>query len=134
MGADPALAGYMGAIQAEIETVKQDYGRLMKVAERNRWDVGEAYDIPRMKRALVETPGLSEKAKRALGSMFYDRYVMRRAADGEPLLLRNVINRATSVDWGLLDLFYRLCGFQHFRRCSMRRRWGRTRGQYATSD
>jgi DNA helicase-2/ATP-dependent DNA helicase PcrA len=39
----------------------------------------------------------------------------RRVANGNPASLLYVIKSATSIDWNLLDLFYRLCGFQPFR-------------------
>jgi superfamily I DNA/RNA helicase len=29
--------------------------------------------------------------------------------------LKYIINRATALDWNLLDLFYQLCGFEHFK-------------------
>jgi DNA helicase-2/ATP-dependent DNA helicase PcrA len=39
----------------------------------------------------------------------------RRRA-GRPLTVGYVINRITTLDWGVLDIFYELIGFDHFRR------------------
>lgn len=68
-----------------------------------------------MKRPLVEASGLSERARRILTSAYFDRLVARRSAEGSPYSLSAVLNRAVSIDWSLLDLFYRICGFRHFR-------------------
>jgi DNA helicase-2/ATP-dependent DNA helicase PcrA len=40
--------------------------------------------------------------------------VRRREESGRPLPLDYVLKRATSVDWSLLDLFYRFTGFEPF--------------------
>lgn len=50
-----------------------------------------------------------------VGSAAFDRYSRKRAEQKNPLSLLYVLRRVTSVDWNLLDLFYHLCGFQHFK-------------------
>ena len=69
-----------------------------------------------MRRPLTRAAGLSAQTKKSPDSPYFDRYVRRRAAEGErPFRLNYVINRSTSLDSEVLDLFYRLCGFKHFR-------------------
>ena len=38
-----------------------------------------------------------------------------KKAEGKPFKIKYIINRVTSVDWSVLDLFYQLNGFNHFR-------------------
>lgn len=75
-----------------------------------------------MKRALYEAPGLSEAGRRTMPSRRFERTVKKRLADQAngipgpaPYTLEYVVTRATSIDWSVLDLFYRVCGFDHFR-------------------
>lgn len=68
-----------------------------------------------MKRALASAPDLSDTGRRLASSVYLDRLVPLRAREGRPLSLEYVIRRATSLDWNLLDLFYQLMGFEHFK-------------------
>jgi DNA helicase-2/ATP-dependent DNA helicase PcrA len=74
-----------------------------------------AYDPNTHKRPLLNAAGLSPDARRALGGAGLEKLYRERLAEEKPISLKNVINRATTADWGLLDLFYRFLGFQRFR-------------------
>lgn len=113
--ADRYLNQFIEDRYAELATAADDYERLMKVVQRKRWDLQAEYDIPTMKRPLYETPGLSERARRAIASARFERIVLKRRQEGNPFSLGYIITSATSIDWNVLDLFYRLCGFDHFR-------------------
>lgn len=113
--ADRYLKRFVEDKQAELETAAKDYTALMKVVTRKKWDVRAAYDIAAMKRPLYEALGLSERAKRSLASPRFERGLDKRRREGNPFTLDYVITAATSIDWNVLDLFYRLCGFDHFR-------------------
>lgn len=115
MHADPMLDQYVRDLRGEIATGVADYEALTDIAERNHWDLRAPYDLDAMKRALYDAPGLSPRAKRVIGSRYFDRIVIKRVEEGNPFDLRYVITRATSMDWNVLDLFYRICGFQHFK-------------------
>jgi DNA helicase-2/ATP-dependent DNA helicase PcrA len=69
-----------------------------------------------MKRPLFGARTLSEQAKKLLSSAYLDRFVVERADQGNPLSLLYILRRVTSIDWNLLDIFYRLCGFEHFKK------------------
>ena len=69
-----------------------------------------------MKRPLYNAHGFSDEGKRLLASTYLDRVVRERAARGQPFTLGYILKRVTSIDWNVLDLFYRLCGFEHFKR------------------
>lgn len=112
---DPFLAAFVNDRQQEIETIVTDHEALLRVVERRGWHLDDPYDIDSMKRGLLAAPGLSERAQRNMGSTYFERPVRRRAAEGNPYNLRATLNRAASLDWSLLDLVYRICGFGHFR-------------------
>ena len=76
-----------------------------------------SYDPDVMRGSLLAAPGLSAQTKKSLGSPYFDRLVRRRSAEGKkPFRLSYVIDRSTSLDWSIIDLFYQLCGFKHFRK------------------
>ena len=116
MRADRQLAQYVRERRSEMATIVADYQALLEVVERNNWNMREPYNIARMKRPLLNASGLSEQAQRALSSPYFERIVRRRMEEGNPFSLSYIINRATSLDWNVLDLFYQICGFEHFKR------------------
>jgi DNA helicase II / ATP-dependent DNA helicase PcrA len=115
MRGDPLLARFVKEKREEIQCIVSDYNTLVQVAERNHWDRSQPYRPEVMKRALHSAPGLSEQGKRLIASQYLDRYVEERRNQDRPLALSNILSRVTSLDWNVLDLFYRLCGFEHFK-------------------
>ena len=116
MKKDDQLDAFVRDRRAEIARVQQDLQLLLRVAEESGWDVKAPYDIDTMRRPLAEAKGLSPEARRALVSAYFDRIVERRAAENKPFALGAILNRATALDWNVLDLFYRFCGFAHFKK------------------
>ena len=112
---DPRLKQFITDKQAELQRALKDYQALMKVVQRKRWQSAQPYETARMKRPLVEATGLSDVGRKLIASAYLDRIVQRRIREGRPLSLDYIIRRATSLDWNLLDLFYRLMGFEHFK-------------------
>jgi DNA helicase-2/ATP-dependent DNA helicase PcrA len=115
MESDPTLHGFVNQRVAELNAIKRDYSALKAVLEQGGWSEDAPYDPSTHKRALLNAAGLSADARRALGGAGLEKLYRERLANNKPLSLRNVINRATTADWGLLDLFYRFLGFQRFR-------------------
>ena len=113
--ADKRLDQYVRDRQAEIATAVADYQALNQVVARHGWDLDAPYGPGHMKRALYDASRLSEVAKRKLGSPYFDHIIQRRIDDGRPFKLNYILSSATALDWGVLDVFYRLCGFDHFR-------------------
>jgi len=114
INADRNLKNYVAATQAELEHARSDYQALLKAVERNHWDLGAPYRLE-MRRTLYEAAGLSEQGKKQLGSRYLDDLTRARAGQGQPVTLLYILRRVTSVDWSLPDVFYRLCGFEHFK-------------------
>lgn len=112
---DVNLATYVGDCQDEIETVLSDYQILTRTAEKRSWDLDGAYSPKVMQQALASSFGLSEKARKSIANSYMNRLAQRRLNEGDALTLKYIINRATSLDWSILDLFYRLCAFKPFR-------------------
>ncbi len=115
MSVDPTLRAFVDLRVAELSAIKRDYAVLETVLDANSWNEDLAYDPNIHKRALLNAGGLSADARRALGGAGLEKLYRERIDENNPLKLKNVINRATTADWGLLDLFYRFLGFQHFR-------------------
>jgi DNA helicase-2/ATP-dependent DNA helicase PcrA len=112
---DPLLKQYVQDRRAELARAAEDYQALLRVVERNHWDLSAPYHIETMKRTLYGAAGLSGEGKRLLSSTYLDRTVQDRARRGQPLSLSYILRRVTSIDWNVLDLFYQLCGFEHFK-------------------
>lgn len=112
---DVALDRYIHLRRNEIQQVIDDYEALVKVSVRQGWDLSSSYNIESMKKALVNARGLSDRAKRTILSSYVERLIRARA-NNRPFTLKYMILRSTSLDWNVLDLFYRLCGFKHFRK------------------
>lgn len=115
MRADRSLGKYVKDRNAEARKVVADYESLIQVADDRQWSLDRPYDPNVMRGPLLSASGLSAQTKRSLGSPYFDKLVRRRIAAGKPFYLKYVINRATSLDWSILDLFYQICGFKHFR-------------------
>lgn len=114
MEADSMLRAYVDDKRAEIQLVKDDLVALRKVMARNKWEPGTDATLERIA-ALAKASGLSERAKRSLGSKHFITLAQKRIENGRPLALSYAITRATTVDWNMLDLFYQLCGFEPMR-------------------
>lgn len=113
---DDLMKRYVKDRQEELENSRADYEALLKVVEKNNWRLDEPYSSAKMKRLLFAAKGFSEQGKKLLSSAYLDRLVEERANQGNPLSLLYILRRVTSIDWNLLDVFYRLCGFEHFKK------------------
>jgi DNA helicase-2/ATP-dependent DNA helicase PcrA len=120
MESDPPLKQFVLDRKTEIQDALADYNALMVVVRHHNWDLQSLYKIETMKRPLASASGLSERARKTIASTYLDRVVANRLEDVrqgipgvQPFNLSYIIRRATSLDWGILDLFYRVCGFQN---------------------
>ncbi len=117
MKKDQRLAWFVIQSKREIKQVEKDYEALLQTVEMNRWSKDDAYDPVMMKEKLMHTPGISGITKKSLDSRSFERVVLRPRQPGfKRISLAYTLNRATSLDWTVLDLFYRLCGFDYFRK------------------
>ena len=111
---DPRLAMFVADRREDLRRALADFVTLTRLAERKGWDLSAPYRPSIMKRELANAPGLSDGARRTLIRKVFDDLVARREQEERPFPLEYVLKRASSIDWSVLDLFYRCCGFRYF--------------------
>ena len=111
---DPLLKQYIADRKADLELIAKDYQILLQVVAKNNLNIKDPFKYS-MIRTFAEASGLSSKGKKNLSNKFFTDIIRKREKDGNPYTLQYIINRSTSVDWSVLDLFYQLNGFRHFR-------------------
>lgn len=113
---DQLMKKFVEDKQEELENARADYETLLKAAAKHHWELDQPYDPDKMKRLLLGEGRLSEQGRKLLSSAYLDQFARKRLAEGQPLSLLYILRRVTSIDWNPLDLFYRFCGFEHFKR------------------
>lgn len=111
---DSQLNDYINDRSNELETIKNDYNSFTNYCDRKRINLSSGCDA-KLSQELSKVTGISQKAVKALSGYFFLNILDQRQKSGNPFTVEYVINRATSVDWSVLDLFYQLLGFSHFR-------------------
>lgn len=112
---DKQLEAFIDEKKEELSTIVSDYEILQKHISRKRWSEENTVTLE-MVAELARVTGLSKSAQAALNRHTLRYLIKIRMEQGKPVTLKYVVNRVTSVDWSVLDLFYRLCGFQHFKK------------------
>ncbi|MDP7320864.1 MAG: ATP-dependent helicase [Bacteriovoracaceae bacterium] len=119
---DPKLKSYIEMRRDEISQVVKDLKLLEATIEENNWKHDEDYLPSKMEKALAETKGLSKKAASTLqNKLFRDTIQYRLSRKGtenakEPFKVNYAIRAATSLDWTIMDIYWQLCGFRHFKK------------------
>ena len=116
MGHDPRLAQFVSDRHKELEQARCDYQALLDAAEQNHWDLKSPYNPAAMSRTLYAAADLSPNAKKQISGQYFNNLVLERQRRGESVSLIYALRRATSIDWNVLDLFYQICGFEHFKK------------------
>ena len=111
---DAALKKFIEDKREELERVKKDYEFLVACAKRHKYNPEDPFKLD-MRRVLANTSGISDRARRSLTSKFFEKIIEIREKQGKPFNVRYIINRASALDWNILDLFYQINGFKHFR-------------------
>lgn len=111
---DPVLKQYVADRKADLDLIKKDYEILLKILTRNRLNIKDSFKYS-MIRTFADAAGLSAKGKKNLSNKFFTDIVRKREQEGKPFTIEYIINRSTSVDWSILDLFYQLNSFRYFR-------------------
>ncbi|MCW1968976.1 MAG: ATP-dependent helicase [Anaerolineae bacterium] len=114
MQADANLANYVKDCRKEIEQAIKDYQALKTVTDNHQWPLESAYKPEQMRAKLSAARGLSSSAQTYLDSSNVNKAIENKIKFGKGPTLGYILTTATSLDWHILDLFYRLCGFEHF--------------------
>ena len=107
MAEDSLLKEYVTDKQEEVKKIKADYEALMKVINKKKWKLDNNLKLD-MIRDLASASGLSQTAKATLQKRAFLELLKKKQQAKQPVSLKYVVNRVTSVDWSVLDLFYHL--------------------------
>ncbi|MEC3885504.1 ATP-dependent helicase [Halobacillus sp. HZG1] len=116
MNKDERLLNFIETKVNELKQCREDYIRLLKTVNDYEWSIKDMYNPKKHKRVLVNTPLISQRANKGISAGRIDKLVEKKKEEEKPISLQYILNRATSVDWNLLDVFYRLTGFPYFSR------------------
>jgi DNA helicase-2/ATP-dependent DNA helicase PcrA len=111
---DENLKQFIEDRKEQISLVSKDYEILLKGIEENGLTLKEPFPSGKTK-IFANLSGLSTGAERNFANKYFNNILVKREKDGTPFSTAYILNRATSVDWSVLDLFYQLCGFNYFR-------------------
>ncbi len=110
---DRTIPVFIGEIQNAIAASKRNYRLLLDSCEKNGLSLDSELTIPVLKK-LSQSPKIDESVRRALCGRGILAFVLRRTNEEKPLRVSYVLSRATAMDWTLLDLFYKINGFEYF--------------------
>ena len=113
---DSKIQAFIDLKKGEVNQATNDFSALEQAVTLAGWKLDQAYDPAAMRASLQAAEGISDKAARALKSPYFDRMAQERLRSGRPFKLNYAVNRASSLDWNVLDLFYQFCGFKHFKK------------------
>ena len=110
---DRPLAAFIRSRREQIAGVLADEQALLRAAARARIDTEDEYQ-DRMEAVLASAKGLSPGGQKFLRSGRLRAYLRHQRDRRKDRIITTgyVINRACSLDWGVLDLFYHLTAFE----------------------
>ncbi|WP_052085848.1 ATP-dependent helicase [Clostridium sp. HMP27] len=117
IGEDYKLRNFIDETIIELDDLKRDYVEICKHMSK----LNISFDELVGKKSFAEfkygiTGKLSEAGKREINKKFLEKIIDKKLNEGSKLTYRWLVNRINSLDWNLMDLFYRLCGFQRFKK------------------
>jgi DNA helicase-2/ATP-dependent DNA helicase PcrA len=115
---DPQLVQFVTTRRDAINERVEDRRLMFATLERHNLSPDSPFDpddySPNNIKSILQASGASDTAVRGLGGTRFDRIARDRLAQGTPFLAKNLISRATTFDYSILDIFYQLLGFAHF--------------------
>lgn len=114
MDEDPQLRNYIQERQKEIEELMEDYNIVNETITRKGWNLKQDLD-DNIIRVLASAPNLTSKTKKNITHHFFIQFVKQRQVEGKPLPIKYLVNRATSLDRSILDIFYQIHTFKYFK-------------------
>jgi DNA helicase-2/ATP-dependent DNA helicase PcrA len=114
--ADRGLAQFVKDRQDEILRAVQDERALVEALSSR--GISEEQECPVANASVLgATAGISPGVRSFLVSRRLEHYIreQKRRRPERPITYRYLINRACSLNWGVLDLFYRLTAFDTFK-------------------
>jgi DNA helicase-2/ATP-dependent DNA helicase PcrA len=111
MQKDSALRLFVDNKQKEIAQNSGDYKRLVDYCERHSLRLDTKITAP----VLIEMTKITGLSKDVVNKLSSGRLLFMIEQDHPKATISYMLNRVTSLDWGLLDLFYQLTTFEYFR-------------------
>lgn len=111
LASDPTLQAFIEEKRNELHGIKQIYKQFEGVLQEKGWSSKDEYEPAIHEHTLRAC--LVRNQKQLMKGI--NKTFQRRKADERSFTLSNVINRITSVDWSVLDLFYHLWQFSYFK-------------------
>jgi DNA helicase II / ATP-dependent DNA helicase PcrA len=122
MGENEQLASFVRGKQLEIKFSLNDYHFLLFKLQEAGISLTDPYNPDdSFAIGLVKIPDLNKETIRNLKSKNLSIRARQKYQESlldsstKPYTYNYVLNRVTALNWSLLDLFYRLCGFDEFR-------------------
>lgn len=117
IAADYKLRYFIDETIIELEDLKRDYIEIYKHMSRLNIsfdDLLNKQSFSAFKNGIIGR--LLEAGKREIDKKSLEKIINKKLNEGSKLTYRWLINRINSLDWNLMDLFYRLCGFYRFKK------------------
>jgi DNA helicase-2/ATP-dependent DNA helicase PcrA len=111
---DPGLAGFLKDREGEATTAGDDYALLLEGSREQGLEPRSPVE-PGYTRILARLSGISLRTQKALQSHRVNELIRMRHDAGTHVSLAYLLNRATALDWSVLDLFYQINGYEHYR-------------------
>lgn len=111
---DETLKSYVTKRRGEIKRVLEDYEKLFQKVISLGLRLEENIDFSSLEK-LSDTVGLSNYAQKNITNKAFVNSLRRKLSSGESCSVKYVLNRATSLDWTVLDIFYQITGFDYFK-------------------
>lgn len=108
---DSYLQSFVASRQNEIKRNAGDYQGLAEYCERESLNSSDKISS----RYLMSMAGITGLSKESVQKLSSGRLLSMVEHNHPKATVSYVINRVTSLDWGLLDLFYQLTTFDYFR-------------------
>ncbi len=110
-----ALENFIKYKREELNFILQDYVNILKFNKENKLNLKQPFKREWLS-SMSSIPGISQRLKKSLSSQSFSNAIKRKESTGRPYSLEYVINRVTSLDWTILDLFYQLNAFKYFQK------------------
>jgi len=111
---DTNLRQFIEDKKEQFSLVAKDYEILLKKAEENKLSLNDPFPSGKIQ-TFANIPELSPRARQNFRNKYFYKILIKREKDDNSFSTAYILNRASSVDWSVLDLFYQLCGFDYFR-------------------
>lgn len=140
---DPLLEKFIEDLKKQKENSLAVYKLLLNAMAKDNqffygvgsgsFTTGGTYDgttevTTEMTEKLSKIKGLPTSVFRLLTGKRLNQFILQKQREGKPLTINYILARCTSLDWTVLDLFYRFTCFDHFKKMFKKAESGQDEG------